>query len=142
MRSTIVPMWIDALSINQDDVVERSRQVRRMGQIYEYAVAVHSYVGQADEETKEAFKFIAELEKHPMIRFNDMGEFHFGKVSGSESDENQIKPKQLAKLCGVLYRFLTREYFRRSWILQASLPWQTSHRCANPRVGNSMGINT
>jgi hypothetical protein len=115
-------MWIDALSINQDDVVELSRQVRRMGQIYDYAVAVHSYAGRADEETEQALQFIAELAKHPMIRFNDMGEFHFGESSGSETDENKIKPKQLAKSCRILYKFLTREYFRRSWILQVSLP--------------------
>jgi hypothetical protein len=122
LKRTIVPMWIDALSINQDDVVERSRQVRRMGQVYDYAVAVHSYTGRADEDTEQALQFIAELVKHPMIRFNDMGEFHFGESSGSETDENKIKPKQLAKLCHILYKFLTREYFRRSWILQVSLP--------------------
>jgi hypothetical protein len=124
MTERIVPMWIDAISINQDDFVERSRQVRRMGQIYDYAVAVHSYVGSADEETEAALHFIAELAKHPMVRFNNMGEFHFGEFHSCESGgsivygENKIKPKLLAKLSGSLYRLLTRQYFRRSWVIQ------------------------
>lgn len=33
------PMWIDAVSINQDDVMERNRQVPRMGEIYDFAKA-------------------------------------------------------------------------------------------------------
>lgn len=31
------PLWIDAISINQDDVMERNRQVTRMGEIYDCA---------------------------------------------------------------------------------------------------------
>ena len=41
----IVPLWIDAISINQDDLAERGRQVRRMGRIYDNAYAVCSYIG-------------------------------------------------------------------------------------------------
>lgn len=33
------PMWIDAIAINQDDVLERNRQVPRMGEIYDFAKA-------------------------------------------------------------------------------------------------------
>jgi hypothetical protein len=45
----ISPLWIDAISINQDDVAERGRQVRRMGQIYDNACAVYSYIGRCSE---------------------------------------------------------------------------------------------
>ena len=45
MTDKVVPLWIDALSINQDDMAERAREVRRMGTIYDNAVSVYSYVG-------------------------------------------------------------------------------------------------
>ncbi|EMD91259.1 hypothetical protein COCHEDRAFT_1066856, partial [Bipolaris maydis C5] len=41
----VVPVWIDALSINQKDSIERARQVPRMGEIYDCAIAVFSYIG-------------------------------------------------------------------------------------------------
>lgn len=31
------PLWIDAVSINQEDILERNRQVPRMGDIYDFA---------------------------------------------------------------------------------------------------------
>ncbi|KPI43178.1 uncharacterized protein AB675_7039 [Cyphellophora attinorum] len=38
-------MWIDAISINQHDVVERSAQVQKMKQIFEEAMVVVAYIG-------------------------------------------------------------------------------------------------
>jgi hypothetical protein len=38
-------MWIDALSINQDNDLEKSRQVRAMGKIYSSAQAVFCWLG-------------------------------------------------------------------------------------------------
>jgi hypothetical protein len=117
MTDKVVPLWIDALSIDQNNLIERGIEVKRMARIYDSAMSVYSYVGLPDNETDEVLKFIMELNKHPMIRWNDEGEFHLGAWNG----ENTIKPDQLAKLCVGLYRFLTRQYFRRSWILQVRL---------------------
>ena len=113
-------MWIDAISINQDDIAERGRQVRRMGQIYDYAMSVYSYVGQTADDTGTVLDFIEELKKHPMVRTNDAGEFQIGEWNGNEDGENRIKPERLVHLCIALYRFLTNEYFRRAWIIQVS----------------------
>jgi hypothetical protein len=38
-------LWIDALSINQQDIAERSQQVSLMGQIYSKAAMVHVWLG-------------------------------------------------------------------------------------------------
>ena len=120
----IVPIWIDALSINQDDTVERRRQVLRMGSIYDNALVVYSYVGEQSDDLEEAIDFIEELSKHPMVRTNDLGEFHFGKWGSTGGDtwygENGVKPDELVKLCAAAYKFLSRPYFRRVWILQVS----------------------
>lgn len=115
-------MWIDAISINQDDIVERSRQVRRMGEIYDNATIVYSYVGGPNDDTVPALDLIEELSKQPMVRTNDLGEFHFGEWESTDDGisygKNRIKPDRLAQLCAALYKFLTRQYFRRAWILQ------------------------
>ena len=142
MTHNILPLWIDAICINQDDVVERGRQVQRMGQIYDNAMSVYSYLGQPDEDTVPALDFIEELNKQPVIRFNERSEFHFGDWDGKESGENRIKPERLARLCASLYKFLTRQYFRRVWILQVSpvsaLFWYSVDVC----IGDSVGIES
>jgi len=118
MADYIVPMWIDAISINQDDMIERGRQVRRMGQIYDNAMYVYSYVGPPDDDTEDVIKFIVELGKHPMVRFDDSGYFILADWEATSVDRHTIQPKRLGKLCVILYKFLTRHYFRRLWILQ------------------------
>jgi hypothetical protein len=65
MADNIVPLWIGAISINQDNVAERGKQLRRMGQIDDKAYAVYSYVGPSDDDTEDVMKFIDELSKHP-----------------------------------------------------------------------------
>lgn len=107
MKQAIIPLWIDALSINQEDEVERSRQVRRMGEIYDNAMSVYSWVGSKQSDTDKAIDLMLELEKHPVIRFNDRGGFDLG-----------VEPTELPRLCAALYKFMSRQYFRRTWILQ------------------------
>lgn len=120
----IVPLWIDAISINQDDIIERGRQVKRMGQIYNNAMAVYSWLDIPTDDIEEVLFFMNELEKHPIVRVNHDNEFHFGEWGSRDGDiwygENTIKPSRLVKLCTALYRFLTNQYFRRAWILQVS----------------------
>jgi hypothetical protein len=146
MTKKIVPIWIDAISINHDDPMERSRQVTRMGSIYRNAMAVFSYVGEQTQDTVDALDLMKELKKHPMIRTNDRGEFHFGEWGHTEGKfwygENTIKPGQLAELCAALYRFLTRQYFRRAWVLQVYQSQTAFKPDADVHVGGSMGIES
>lgn len=122
--NTIVPVWIDALSINQKDPTERAQQVPRMGEIYDFAVSVFSYIGKATEETESVFWFMRDLFNRPRVREKD-NEFYFPSVefppSTSQDGQNTIEPKKLAQLCAGLYKLLTRQYFRRVWILQVRL---------------------
>lgn len=119
-----LPIWVDAISINQEDVMERGRQVARMGEIFDHASAIWSYTGPKTDDSDEAIFFIKELKKHPMMRVNDSGEWHFGQWDmkgegqGVSYDENPIGPERLPALCAALYKFLNRSYFRRAWVLQ------------------------
>lgn len=123
-NNTIVPIWVDALSINQSDLTERARQVPRMGVIYDFAVAVFAYVGKPTHATESVFSFTEELFKHPMVRTKDR-EFYFPSreflLGESQDDRNAIEPSRLAQLCAGLYKLLTKNYFRRIWILQVKL---------------------
>jgi len=42
-----IPLWIDALCINQEDYLERNNQVLLMGEIYRCAAGVISWLGAA-----------------------------------------------------------------------------------------------
>ncbi|KAJ4311623.1 hypothetical protein N0V94_007851 [Neodidymelliopsis sp. IMI 364377] len=51
-------IWIDAISINQTDVVERSAQVGIMRKIYQNATRVNVWLGPATESSDQAMAFL------------------------------------------------------------------------------------
>jgi hypothetical protein len=59
-----VRLWINAISINQQDNKEKSVQVRRMGEIYEKAQKVWVWLGEKSEVTSRAYRLIDELHSH------------------------------------------------------------------------------
>jgi hypothetical protein len=56
-------VWADALCINQDDVQEKNREVRRMGEIYKKCWKIAMWLGEADTESDEAIDFINNISK-------------------------------------------------------------------------------
>ena len=56
-------VWIDQLSINQDDLEERGDQVRRMAQIFSQASAVVIYLGEETEIARTALQYLSEASK-------------------------------------------------------------------------------
>jgi hypothetical protein len=46
-----LPIWIDAISINQDDEEEKAVQVSRMGDIYRTAHQVLAWLGPAEQNS-------------------------------------------------------------------------------------------
>jgi len=51
-------LWADSICIDQEDLDERSQQVKIMGQIYQKAACVQIWLGEEDEETELAYKCI------------------------------------------------------------------------------------
>lgn len=62
-------MWIDALSINQDNVDEKSREIQRMGQIFERAQNVCIWMGSHGDNSELAMNFIDEVADLQAIDF-------------------------------------------------------------------------
>lgn len=45
------PTWIDAVCINQEDIAERSSQVRNMGNVYRLASRMVVWLGEAEKDS-------------------------------------------------------------------------------------------
>lgn len=80
------------------------------------------YTGPATDDSDMAIDLIKQLRK-PMMRYSQDREWHFGEESykqetGWTFGKNRIEPERLGRMCAALYKFLTRPYFRRLWVLQ------------------------
>ena len=54
-------LWIDALCIDQNTIGERNHQVAIMSKIYDEATEVSIWLGEADEDTNTAIRFIKQI---------------------------------------------------------------------------------
>ena len=110
-------LWVDAICINQDDLLERNHQVGLMGQIYSKATLVLSWIGMSDKDTSTALKLISRLK--PIVKLWRAEEFKLAYCHNSD---------QLFEYTGVdmvtreeweaLIAFYERQYFSRAWIVQ------------------------
>ncbi|KAF2124589.1 HET-domain-containing protein, partial [Dothidotthia symphoricarpi CBS 119687] len=98
-------MWIDAISINQEDLHERARQVSMMSTIYSLASQVVVWLGEESDDSTVAFETI-------WRGFDDDRKgFEAESLDSRGNSSNSDKDLSLRKL-------LTRPYFRRVWVLQ------------------------
>ena len=93
-------LWIDAISINQNNIDERNHQVSMMERIFAFAESVCIWTGPSDEHTKNALDFI----KNHIVKV-----WKFDLLT---------KPKQRDKDWADLKILLTRPWFSRRWIVQ------------------------
>ena len=112
-------LWVDAVCINQDDVVERVAQVLMMADIYKTAVTTLSWLGEASDESDEAVELIRTLgnwtEEHQDDVFEPVqeepGQTLTGRIEqlGFPLRENNWP---------AVWRLLNRPYWTRVWIIQ------------------------
>ncbi len=91
-----VPVWIDAICIDQSNVLERNHQVQRMGQIYSYAEKVQIFLGGASDP-----------KNRPWLKMLDVFARHTGLF---------LEP--LKENLQTLQNLLDLPYFTRRWVLQ------------------------
>ncbi|KAH7409121.1 heterokaryon incompatibility protein-domain-containing protein [Cadophora sp. MPI-SDFR-AT-0126] len=128
-------LWVDAISINQHDLAERSRQVRIMQEIYANAAQVVIWLGRAAEGDARAFASLQAL-KSVLIGQDDswflvrLGWYRdkTGKVFSGGAHRSMVTDIEYEHLITLLHR----EWFRRTWIIQevASSRGATVH-CGN-----------
>jgi hypothetical protein len=106
---------VDAICVDQNNIVERNRQLSRMLEIYQGADCVISWLGEADDASDTALDYLEELSTNVLLRKKDNGDW--------DVENPELFPQRLA----ALYRLFLRPYFRRVWAIQelavASLPY-------------------
>lgn len=93
--------WIDAICIDQSNVLERNHQVGLMKQIYSMASNVYIWLGCESENSRLAMQFLAKEGAKPLDR--QMGDYR--PIWNTEEGE------AIRDLC-------ERPYWRRMWIIQ------------------------
>ena len=94
------PLWIDAICINQENMKERNSQVPHMDLIYGEAENVCIWLGNSDDNSQVALKFI----RDEVLRI-----WEFDKLC-----ENLKKSKQWH----ALVMLMKRPWFSRRWVVQ------------------------
>lgn len=110
-------MWIDAICINQDDLSERSAQVRMMFDIFFRASRTMVYLGEETTESEIVFNEL--IEAAPLPR-------NFKALSGGHV-VHRARPRPNSELALALDALLRRPWFQRVWVLQevyaSECPW-------------------
>ncbi|KAI9648947.1 hypothetical protein NHQ30_001513 [Ciborinia camelliae] len=99
-ESTMRVLWVDAICINQKNVLERNEQVPMMSDIYSKAKSVCVWLGDHDEDSKEAIKFI----KDRVLKLEE-----FDSLLQDESTGSQWM---------AMSRLMGRQWFSRRWVVQ------------------------
>jgi hypothetical protein len=121
LRYTTAPrlLWIDAICINQQDLEERSRQVRWMTKIYSSAQRVIIWVGTKSGESDLALDCISKIvarvriDPHTTQLYSITAETHW-------TDHNAPLPLS-GEEQAAMSQFYSRSWFRRLWV------WQEVH---------------
>ena len=94
------PLWVDAVCINQDDSMERSRQVAIMGQIYGNANNVCIWLGEQFDNSELAMRFVQ------------------NKVSTLGVSGEITSTKEFFQEWKALAALMSRPWFQRRWVVQ------------------------
>ncbi|KAF5577137.1 heterokaryon incompatibility het-6 [Fusarium pseudocircinatum] len=111
-------LWVDAICINQEDLGERARQLRRMRDIYGSAWAVIAWLGEASFRSSSAIQLIRDLSA-------------LSKAGCGSQIEACLRsdPDYLGNGCWLaMHDLMKRPYWYRLWIIQeiimgASATW-------------------
>ncbi|KAF2247543.1 HET-domain-containing protein, partial [Trematosphaeria pertusa] len=119
-------IWVDALCLNQQDLEEKTEQVRRMGRVYQCAMKVHVWLGETDKADPEVRLFaglraIAALRLHPTEEYEPVLDI-LGRVFGGNYE-------------AYIDSFFSRKWFSRRWIVQeCALNHQVVVRCGRHKI--------
>ncbi|EPE27442.1 hypothetical protein GLAREA_04233 [Glarea lozoyensis ATCC 20868] len=132
-------LWVDALCIDQSNIAERSHQVLLMETVYKKAFAVVTWLGEEGDDSDAAIGFILAI-----CRRASRGQKlkHLGLSPIEISSE--YKSDFLNLPWKALFKFLSRRYWRRLWIVQelALNHHMTLFMCGKSQISRSMIIRT
>ena len=104
-------LWVDQLCINQQDTVERSKQVQKMADIYKNAEQVVIWLGEKSNHIEDAFKTAARIAEIVTECGTDNG------ISDDQLRELGL-PSHRSKEFDALGAVLQLPWFSRAWVVQ------------------------
>jgi Heterokaryon incompatibility protein (HET) len=114
-------LWVDAISIDQQNISERNKQVTKMGKIYQRAENVICWLGPHSQEAELAVDLVRDID----AVFIDLKIDLKVDLSGYAVD-SPILPQVHKKLvaspasCEAFGLLMRRKWFRRAWVVQES----------------------
>ncbi|MCJ1389269.1 hypothetical protein MMC18_002125 [Xylographa bjoerkii] len=112
-----LPLWIDAICINQADIPERNSQVQLMRQIYEGGSYTIIWLGPAQEASKLALYKIEEVANARRERFFPLLEKD--RMAGLVAILEAVGTDPQCWLA--IRQVLSRFWWRRAWVLQEAV---------------------
>ena len=107
-------LWIDAICINQEDVLERNNQVLLMTDIYSNSITTLIWLGEEDEYTAPAarlMKIMGSMDLWDLQRRDPLNQLESGH---QDLDDQAINESNWT----AMRHFLQRSWFNRIWVLQ------------------------
>ncbi|KAE8449885.1 hypothetical protein EG329_007362 [Mollisiaceae sp. DMI_Dod_QoI] len=131
-------IWVDAISINQNDIDERNKQVARMRDIYTQALMVWAFVGIEMEHDQDGFNLMKAL----ALKFQELSQAlelgHKLPEEASQTIANSLQHPGLEVAWKAIGRLLTRPWWTRAWIVQEiALARSAIFSCGEQAIGMS-----
>lgn len=95
-------LWVDAICINQDDMIERNKQVPMMDRIYQNSRRTVVWLGADDEVSEESFSMLHDLAQDARALRNTSSASSFGRSNTADGIDSSSLP-------AILQQFLRRE---------------------------------
>jgi hypothetical protein len=114
-------VWADALCINQEDIPERTQQVRMMGDIYAAANTTAIWLGEESDEVKMAFGWLrrfAVVRDSPEFEPPASEDFSFISISRAEKMLQAAFGQHQVAAFECIWALLARPWFTRKWVIQ------------------------
>ena len=104
-----LPVWIDAICINQSDNAEKADQVAIMHRIYSMAEEVLVWLGPPTHNSDLAMNVLGDLGKKPELK-------SYGNIEALTAEAQRLL--QLPGVQEALGSFFIRPWFQRLWVIQ------------------------
>ncbi|KAF3002471.1 hypothetical protein E8E13_005317 [Curvularia kusanoi] len=107
--------WIDALCVDQSNILERNVQVARMADVFCKASGVIVWLGREDEFTADALEVIQKVSAIPE---RDWPSVPYTSFYDSSALDHPSKPRLSYKNWLGFIALINRPWFRRAWVVQ------------------------
>ena len=112
-------LWVDAVCINQDDLVERGAQILKMASIYRLASRVMIWLGPEKDDSAYAFSFTCDIGSRIRLEPNDTAVHSLDSTMPSHEFQLQLQSTfGESRLREALRSLFDRYYFERLWVRQ------------------------